>query len=383
MAGGRIHMQTETTGTVIIGAGIVGLAIAERLSRERTDVVVVEQHDSFGRETSSRNSQVVHAGLYYRENTNKARFCVTGNPLMYEFCERHGIAHRKTGKLVPGIDQDEIEVVHERLKQGTANGAAGLRLLTRKEIADYHADVSCSESLLSPTTGIIDAHSVMARLERLATAQDAVFAYGSKVEHILHDGNRWHVRVRDTDGEELDLLSDVVVNAAGLNADKIAASSGFDPVLHGCEQVPGKGEYFRVAERHRSRIGRLVYPAVVPSMDGSPAKGVHLVLELDGGAKIGPNMLLGLTDYTVDPTHLVPFWEQMRRYLPWLELADMRPDSAGVRPVRPGRPSHQQDYYISEESDKGFPGLINLIAMGSPALTSCFAIADYVESLVR
>jgi L-2-hydroxyglutarate oxidase LhgO len=375
-------MQTETTGTVIVGAGIVGLAIAERLSRKRKDVVVVEQHDGFGRETSSRNSQVVHAGLYYPENTNKTRFCVAGNALMYEFCERHGIDHRKTGKLVPGIDQDEVAVVHERLRQGTANGVAGLRLLTKKEIADYDADLSCAESLLSPTTGIIDAHSVMGRLERLASAQDTVFAYGSKVSHILHDGHRWHVRVQDTDGEELDLSSETVINAAGLSADTIAATSGFDPVLYECEQVPGKGEYFRVAERHRSLMSTLVYPAVIPAMDGSPAKGVHLVLELDGGMKVGPNMLLGQTDYTVDPTHLKPFWEQMHRYLPWLELADMRPDSAGVRPVRPGRPSHQQDYYISEESDKGFPGLVNLIAMGSPALTSCLAIAAHVETLL-
>jgi L-2-hydroxyglutarate oxidase LhgO len=125
----------------------------------------------------------------------------------------------------------------------------------------------------------------------------------------------------------------------------------------------------------------LVYPAVIPAMDGSPAKGVHLVLELDGGMKIGPNTLVGLSDYEVDPEHLDPFWEQMHRYLPWLERSDLRPESAGVRPIRPGSDKHEQDYYIREESDRGFPGLINLIEMGSPALTSCLAIANHVATL--
>jgi len=147
--------------------------------------------------------------------------------------------------------------------------------------------------------------------------------------------------------------------------------------------VPAKGEYFRVSERHRSRMKVLVYPAVVAAMDGMVSKGVHLVLELDGGMKIGPNTLHGRNDYDVDPNHLVPFWEQMSRYLPWLEKSDLRSDSAGVRPGRPGGDKHGQDYYVSEESDKGFPGLINLLEMGSPALTSCLAIADYVASLKR
>jgi L-2-hydroxyglutarate oxidase LhgO len=381
------HRQEEIaymaeTGITIIGAGIVGLAIAEQLSKTGGDIVVVEQHESFGRETSSRNSQVLHAGLYYPVGSLKARLCVEGNPMMYKFCEEHGISAIRTGKLIPGIDADEIAKVHDRFQLGNANGAADLRMLTREEISSWAPEMTCTESFISPSTGIVDAHNVMARLEQLAASRGVIFAYNSKVEALQYDGGKWHLQMKDADGEALDLTTERVINSSGLNADILAETSGFDAAANGCSQYPGKGEYFRVAERHRNRMQILVYPAVTEAMEGTIAKGVHLVLELDGGMKIGPNTLPGKTDYNVDPSHLAQFHEQMSRYLPWLERADLRPDTAGVRPVRTGGDKHSQDYYISEESDKGLPGLINLIAMNSPALTSCLAIAKYVEEIL-
>ena len=378
--------HTERTGTVVIGAGIVGLAVAELLSRSHGDIALIERHDGFGREASSRNSQVIHAGIYYPEDSLKARLCVRGNQMMYEFCAEHGIRIQKTGKLIPGLDNDEALQVHNHLERGQANGAPGLRLLSSGEIAAYSHDLQCSEALLSPSTGILDAHGVMAMLERLASSRGVLCTYGATVKSIDYDGKQWNVFVRDADGEELTLEAEVVINAAGLSADSVAETAGFDPEARNCRQMPAKGEFFRVAEKHRGRMNILVYPAVVPHMIGTPAQGVHLVLELDGGMKIGPNMMPGIGDYSVDPDHLEPFWMQMRRYLPWLEQPDLRPESAGIRAVRAGRTGddlHEQDFYINEESDSGLPGLVNLIAMESPALTSCLAIAEHVESLLR
>ena len=373
------------TDIVVIGAGVVGLAVAERLSRTRPDVVVIERHEGYGREASSRNSQVIHAGIYYPEDSAKARLCVQGNRMMYGFCEKHGIANRRTGKIVPGIDDEEVQQVHYHFALGNTCGAVDLELVTGKRADTYLPDLQFREALLSPSTGIVDAHGVMATLEALATSRGVLCSYNSTVTGIGYDGHNWKTTILDTDGEELIAVSEIVVNSAGLNADRIAETAGFDPDANGCRQMPAKGEYFRVAEKHRDRMGVLVYPAVVPHMVGTPSHGVHLVIELDGNMKIGPNVLPGEDGYSVDPNHLEPFWAQMSRYLPWLVPADLRVESAGVRAVRAdcvGDEPNDKDFYIAEESGKGLPGLVNLIAMESPALTSSLAIAEYVESIL-
>ncbi|MAG13537.1 MAG: hypothetical protein CMN78_02955 [Spirochaetales bacterium] len=375
-------MQAENTHVAVIGAGIVGLAIAERISRTIGDVVVIEQHESFGRETSSRNSQVVHAGLYYPEDTLKAKLCVKGNRMMYEFCEKEAIPFRKTGKLVPGIDAEEVERVFATLSCGKANGAEGVRMLTKKEIDERAPDICCTETLFSPSSGIIDAHVVMATLERKSQNRGAIFAYASRATHMEFSSGTWRIYLADSSGEEVELRSKIVINSTGLHADAVAASAGVDIEQAGYCQEPCKGEYFRVADRERGRMKTLVYPAVVPRMKGTAAEGVHLVLELDGGMKIGPNKIDRMDGLDVDESHLMPFWEQMHRYLPWLRPEDLRPDSAGVRPMRRGGGGNSQDYIIMEESARGLPGLVNLITMESPALTSSLAIADYVASLV-
>jgi L-2-hydroxyglutarate oxidase LhgO len=303
--------------------------------------------------------------------------------MLYEFCDRHRIAVRNTGKLLPASADDEVTRLHELLENGRNNGARGLVLLSDAEIRALDPRVRCREAMLSPSSGIVDAHGVMACLESLAAERGAVFAYGTRAERIDTLNGSLAVRVTDADGLPLDLVSERVVNAAGLYADVLAGTTGIDRDAEDYRQIPSKGEYFRVADRRRGTMDRLIYPVGVPRMRGTPAEGVHLVLELDGGMKVGPNKGFGIGDLTVDPAHRRPFWEQMHRYLPWLELEDLRPDTAGVRAMRTDGDTGERDYLMREEGERGLPGLVNLIGMESPSLTSCLAIAEHVADLLE
>lgn len=374
-------MYYEQTEIVIIGAGIVGLAISERLSSNH-GVVVLERHAGFGREASSRNSQVIHAGIYYPTGSLKARLCVDGSRMLYEFCDRHSIETIRTGKIIPGIDDDEVERVRALFDLGMNNGVDGLRMLSSSERSELASEVLCTEAMFSPATGIVDAHAVMSALEGSAKAQNAVFAYGTNVDSVERDSGRWLLIAKDPDGGDVGVRCDAVINAAGISADRLAATAGIDIVDEDYVQVPCKGEYFRVAASKNGCTSRLVYPADSARMIGTIAQGVHLVQELDGSMRIGPNTLYGSDDLDVDESHADAFFSQMRRFLPWLESMDLHIDSAGVRAMRSGVHEQIRDFFIREESDRGMPGLINLIAMESPALTSSLAIAEYVEGLL-
>lgn len=374
-------MHIEETGIVVVGAGIVGLGIAERLS-QNYEVIVLERHESFGREASSRNSQVIHAGIYYPTGSKKARLCVAGSRMLYEFCATHDIAALRIGKVIPGIDTEEVERVHELFKLGTANGVEELHMLTADERKKLEA-VTCNEACASPATGIVDVHAVMSRLEQLSTANQAVFAYGVTAVRFEYVAGRWLTVAHDADGQEIGIQSNLVVNAAGLSADKLAATAGIDIKKYDYEQIPCKGEYFRISEAKNRQVTELVYPAEGSAMDGSVARGVHLVQELDGSMKIGPNSLFGQSDLSIDAQHLPSFFDRMRKFLPWLEHDDLRVDSAGIRAMRIGEDRGIRDFLITEESSRGLPGLVNLIGMESPALTSSLAIAIEVESLIK
>ena len=368
----------ETTDILVVGAGVIGLAIAERLSERGTDIVVVEQHDSFGRETSSRNSEVVHCGMYYAEGLLKTRLCVRGNPLLYERCQRQGIPFRRTGKIVAATDDGEVATLHKIHAQGLKNGTPGLRILTQKEVQSLEPRVSCVLGLHSEGTGIVSSHALMESLARAAVSRGATIAYNCRLTAIARDGEGYAVDIDDADGQRLTLRALRVVNAAGLHADRVAEMAGMDCGKEDCRIRPCKGEYFKVADRHRGALARLVYP--VPS----PVHlGAHLVLGLDGGMKIGPSSFyVDELDYAVDPSHGGEFFEKARKFLPFLEPADLTPDMSGIRPklYRAGEPF--RDFIIREETDRGLPGFVNLIGMESPGLTSCLAIAEMVSGLL-
>lgn len=364
--------------TVVVGAGVVGLAVAERLAGFGRNLVVLERHDGFGRETSSRNSEVIHAGLYYDEALLKTRLCVRGNRLLYEACVREGIPHRRTGKIVVAVDDSDAERLHLLHAQAATNGVRGLELVGRSRLLELEPRVAGIVGLHSPDTGIVDSHALMRWLERSATSKGATIAYRCEVTEIGWDGRRYAVGVREADGSRTTLAASAVVNAAGLHADRIAEMAGIDVAAAGYRLSFSKGEYFRVSDRHRGLVNRLVYP--VPAPDHL---GTHVVLGLDGTLRLGPNAIpVETLDYGVDPGHRGEFHERARRFLPVLEPGDLAPDQAGIRPRLYGPGEPMRDFVIREESDRGLPGLVDLVGIESPGLTACLAIAETVEGLL-
>ena len=368
----------DDIGVLIIGAGVIGLAIAERLSRSRGRIVVVDRNESFGRETSSRNSEVIHCGMYYAEDLLKTRLCVRGNPLLYETCRAAGILFRKTGKIVAATDEAEASVLETIFAQGRRNGVPGLSLINVRELAELEPCVRGVSGLLSAESGILDTHGLMSYLQQGASSRGVTFGYLCDVRRVSRTAGGFIAEMIDADGAGLSLKAEIVINSAGLDADRIAESAGIDLDEAGYRIHPAKGEYFRVSSRHRGKLRRLVYP--VPS----PVHlGAHAVLGLDNGLKIGPSSVSGVRgDYTVDPSHAGDFLAKASRFLPFLEADDLSPDMAGIRPklYRLGEPF--RDFVIREESDRGLAGLVDLVGMESPGLTSCLAIAEEVERLL-
>ncbi len=363
---------------LVIGAGVIGLAIAERLSRSRGRICVVDRNESFGRETSSRNSEVVHCGMYYAEDLLKTRLCVRGNPILYETCRTAGVPFRKTGKIVVATDEAEARVLDAILAQGRKNGVPGLRLISPRELAEMEPCVRGVGGLLSPESGIVDSHALMSFLQRSAASRDVTFGYLCDVQRVSKAAGGFIAEMTDADGALLSLRTRIVINSAGLDADRVAETAGIDLESARYRIHPAKGEYFRVSSRHTGKLRRLVYP--VPS----PVHlGAHAVLGLDDGLKIGPSSFGAVRgDYAVDPSHAGDFLAKASRFLPFLEAGDLTPDMAGIRPklYRLGEPF--RDFVISEEGGRGLPGFVNLIGMESPGLTSCLAIAEEVEGLL-
>jgi L-2-hydroxyglutarate oxidase LhgO len=368
----------EKTDIVIIGAGVVGLAIAERLSLNKGDIVVIERHDSFGRETSSRNSEVIHAGFYYPPASLKTSLCVAGNRLMYEFCSECGVPYRRCGKLVVARTPEEEDKVANLFEQGTAGNVPGLTLIGAKRIEELEPAVQGRSGMLSITTGIFDTHTLMNRLQQRATDRGVTFAYNCEAIAVSRENGEFEVSVKDVDGSVMSLGCGTVINAAGLSADRIAALAGIDTEKSGYRIHYCKGEYFSVSSRHRGKLSRLVYPAPTPV-----SLGIHGVLGLDGSLKLGPSAFyVDKLNYDVDGSHRQEFYESARTLFPFIEENDLSPDMAGIRPKLQFGGGPFRDFVIRDESDKGLPRFINLIGIESPGLTSALAIARYVEQLL-
>jgi len=365
---------------VIIGAGIVGLAIAERLShsKEGSEIVVVERHDGFGRETSSRNSEVIHGGLYYAKNLLKTKLCVRGNPMLYELFRNEGIPHRKTGKIILATDTSEEEQLTAIFQQAKTNGVPGVCFITKDEIQAMEPYVYAISGLYSPESGIVDSHQLMKYFEKTAESRGTMVAYGTEVIALEKSADGYVVEIKDADGEQVQLESAVVINSAGLWADRIAWMAGIDIDEEGYRIYPCKGEYFSVSSRHQGKVGRLVYPTPSPIH-----LGAHAVLSLDDRLKIGPNAIyVEEISYEVDPDQQRDFYTIAKKFLPFLEYEDLTPDMAGIRPKLYQRGEPFRDFIIREEGDRGLSGLINLVGIESPGLTCCLTIAETVEALL-
>jgi L-2-hydroxyglutarate oxidase LhgO len=363
---------------VIIGAGVVGLAIADRLAAKGKEIVVVEKYDSFGRETSSRNSEVIHGGFYYKTGSLMAGLCVSGNRMLYELCAARGIPCAKCGKIVVANSTADEQKLHDLFNLGNANGVPGLKLCTAAEVKALEPDVKCRMGLLSASTGILDTHLLMKSLETSARQNGATMAYKCEALEIRTYQSSLETVIRDADGAEMVLAAQAVVNAAGLGSDKLAASAGIDIDAAGYRLHPCKGEYFSVSSRHKGRIQHLVYPAPSPI-----SLGIHVVLGLNGAFRFGPNAFyVDKLDYDVDAQHQREFYDGAREFLEFIEFDDLRPDQSGIRPKLQAHGEAAKDFVIREESDRGLPGLVNLVGIESPGLTSSLAIAQMVEKLI-
>jgi L-2-hydroxyglutarate oxidase LhgO len=368
------------TGITIIGAGVIGLSIAEKLSYKYKNIYVVEKHNTFGQETSSRNSEVIHAGLYYPEGSLKAKLCVEGNRMLYEFCQKHEIPFRNCGKLIVATTPEEVYVI-KGIKENSSKNGISLELIDRDRISGLEPNIFALAALYSPTTGIVDTHSLMKRLESNFIINGGQIAYGSEVISIQKIAGVYEITLKGPDEKLFTFTSEIIINSAGLTSDLISEMAGMKDKsldINFC-----KGEYFKVNPPKNRLISRLVYPVPHENLEGI---GIHVTVDMSGGVKLGPDVTWlkkGDYNYHVDESKREAFWKSAKTFLPFLEIDDISPDMAGIRPKIQKRGETVRDFYISEESRRGNPGFINLIGMESPGMTSCLAIAKHVDSLVK
>ncbi|KJR41114.1 dehydrogenase [Candidatus Magnetoovum chiemensis] len=358
----------------IIGAGVVGLAIAAELSRKTHSLVVVEKNHAFGQETSSHNSEVIHAGIYYSPNTLKAKLCLEGAESLYQYCNARSIPCKRCGKVIVASNNNDINEIEKLYDKGTANGVSGLRIIDKSELAKFEPNVIGDTALYSPNTGIIDTHSLMVCLEQEALASGAIFSYGSEVELIEKQKEGFIIGFKN---ENYRLLSKIVINSAGLWADKIAAMAGINTDTAGYKLIYVKGSYFSYSKI--SPVKMLVYP---PPDDLHKSLGIHATIDMGGRLRLGPDAeFVNLPDYKVDETKLDTFWESSTKLFKFIDKNSLHPDMAGVRPRL--KENKGKDFIIKHEADRDLNGFINLIGIESPGLTSCLAIAKHVGSMIE
>ena len=365
----------ETVDCVVVGAGVVGLAVARALALAGREVIVVEAAEGIGTETSSRNSEVIHAGIYYPKGSLMARSCVAGRRRLYAYCAEHGVPHRKCGKLIVATNDTEREKLAEIKGRAEANGVEGMRLLAAAEAMALEPNLFCTAALLSPATGIVDSHSYMLALQGDAEAHGAMLAFNSPLERgRVVDGG---IEITIGGAEPMTLRCRTVVNSGGLHAPALAQSISGMPSSRIPPAYYAKGNYFTLTGR--SPFTHLIYPVPVPG-----GLGVHITVDLGGQAKFGPDVeWIDGIDYNVDPHRADKFYAAVRRYWPALQDGAIQPGYAGIRPkiVPQGAPA--QDFVVQGPADHGVPGLINLFGIESPGLTASLALADLVRDIAN
>jgi L-2-hydroxyglutarate oxidase LhgO len=366
--------STESADCVVVGAGIVGLAVARALALQGRDVVVLEAADAIGTETSSRNSEVVHAGIYYPTGSLKAKHCVAGKHFIYRFCAERGIKVLRRTKLIVATDATQIAYLEKLKAQGEANGVDDLRMLDGREAAALEPELVCTAALLSPSTGIVDSHAMMLAFQGDAESRGAMIAFETPVlgGAVANDG----IVIETGGAAPMRLKARTLVNAAGLGAMKLARAidgipPGSIPPLH-----YAKGNYF--ALQGRSPFSRLIYP--VPEKGGL---GVHITVDLGDQARFGPDVeWIDEIAYDVDPRRADVFYAEVRRYWPGLKDGALVPSYSGIRPKIVPKGAPNPDFVIQGPETHGVPGLVALYGIESPGLTSSPSIAEHVARIV-
>ena len=368
--------MVENIDCVVIGAGVVGLACARALAIQGREVIILEQADAIGTETSSRHSEVIHAGIYYEPGSLKAKFCVDGKLKMYQFMEERGIPFKRLGKLIAATSDTQVGALHKIKERAERNGVMDLELLPHNEVVAREPALRCITALWSPSTGVADSHSYMLGLQGEAEANGAMIAFFSPVEsgEILSDG----ILLNIGGNGAMRLKAKTVVNASGLHAQKLMHKfNGFPgekiPLWHYC-----KGNYYSLSGC-KAPFSSLIYPA--PEEAGL---GVHLTLDLAGQARFGPDVeWVKEINYDVDPKRADSFYKAVRKYWPDLPDNALQPAYSGIRPKIQAAGEPATDYVIQGPKDHSIDGLINLFAIESPGMTSSLAIADHVSDMLN
>jgi L-2-hydroxyglutarate oxidase LhgO len=359
----------ERINVAIIGAGVVGLAVAAELSDKYKEVYVFEKNKNFGQETSSRNSEVIHAGIYYKKDFLRSILCLEGKKIIYEQIPEQEVPRKKIGKIIIAVNEKEISDL-EKILQNAKEKEIDLEMMTSHEISKIEPNIKAVAGIYSPSTGIIDSHQLMKYFIRKAENNLGInpVLYDAEITDISRQNSGYCLRIKRNES----FMADIVVNCAGLFADKISDMAG----IQGYKINFCKGEYFSVNSKHKEKIKHLIYP--VPNKLGL---GIHTVVDLLDNLKLGPNaFFVEQIDYAVNQENQEEFFESVKQYLPFLEYKDLSPNMSGIRPKLD---EESQDFIIKEESSKGFPGFVNLIGIESPGLTASPAIAKYVLKLLK
>jgi L-2-hydroxyglutarate oxidase LhgO len=337
-------------------------------------VIILEAEEAIGTHTSSRNSEVIHAGIYYPTNSLKARFCVEGKQLLYAYCRERAIPHRQTGKVIVAADDSELDAVGSYIDKAKENGVDDLRWLSAQELAEMEPVLSCVAGVFSPSTGIIDSHALMLSLQGDAENAGAMVVFKSPVESgcITDDG----IELEVGGAEPMSIVCNTVVNSAGLNAPHVARLINGLPADSIPQAYFAKAHYYALSGK--SPFNHLVYPVAHTAF-----LGVHVTLDMGGQARFGPDLAwIDSIDYSFDPAREPLFYEAIRRYYPDLQNGQLQPGYTGIRPKISGPKEAAADFRIDGPADHGVAGLVNLFGIESPGLTSCLAIARHVESLL-
>lgn len=357
----------------VIGSGVVGLSCAYYLSQFFQNILVLEKNESFGLETSSRNSEVIHSGVYYPENSLKAKLCVRGRRLLYEFCEKYEINHKKTGKLILALNEEEEKELFNIFERGKINGVEGIEIIDSSYIKKLEKMAKGKLAIYSKETGIIDSHGMMKRLYLLSKDRGVAFAFKHNV--IAIDRMKNFYQIFTSEGEKI--VVRYIINAGGLYADYIAKSMGIDIDKKGYRLAYYKGDYFYYAKP--SYVQRLIYPLPHTNLKGL---GIHITVNLGGRMRFGPDVYeVKNIDYSVDWSKRDLFFQKASLLIDELDKDALMPDMSGIRPKIKG--NGIKDFIINEESDSDLRGVINLIGIESPGLTSSLAIGEYVSNIVR
>jgi len=364
---------------VVIGAGVVGLAIGAAIADKGREMYILEKEEVYGQGTSSRNSEVIHAGIYYPAGTLKAELCVKANPMIYDICEQHKVPYKKCGKLIVGNGEIEVAQLDGIIKHAKSIGARDLEMINVDQIKKLEPNVRADHAILSPSTGIVDAHGLMDHFHREARrkAGSDPLVLDTEVVGIEQTGDGYVIKM-NSGGEPFEIESRVVINSAGLYCDRIAEMTGVDIDKEGYRLHWSKGEYFSLTGKPPALM--LIYP---PPPKDAASLGIHSVPDLTGRLRFGPNAFyVDEINYAVE-SKKEPFWRDIIEYFPSVRMENLHPDMTGIRSKLQGPGDPVRDFVIRHEEDKGMPGFINLIGIESPGLTASPAIAELVEKMVK